>query len=177
VILGLDKQAVMKRFVLEWTTESALQDSIEAQNHLDVLRGEGSSALRKISPALMHIDNISLQSVARSGKGVGVDSLRDALEGRGGISSTNLGASASVTTFDRSSPGHGGLLLPSLARPASAGRDRGIKSSPSEVRDALNKLGIGKQTQGNGKLRSPFPVVERTDTEPKTNVLLPPYRS
>ncbi|KZP00005.1 hypothetical protein CALVIDRAFT_533671 [Calocera viscosa TUFC12733] len=170
-VLGLDKQGVLKRLVLDWTEESAVHDSIETQHHPDVLRGEGASALRKISPALMHIDNISLQSVARSGKGGGVDTLREALEGRA------LGASASVTTFDRiSSQGHGNLLVPT-SRPASAGRERMLKSSASEVRDALDKLGIGKQTQANGKLRSPFPIAERLDSETKTSVLVPPYRS
>ncbi len=119
----------------------------------------------------MHIDNISLQSVARSGKGGGVDTLREALEGRG------LGPSASVTTFDRvSSQGHTNLLVPG-SRPASAGRDRALKTSPSEVRDALDKLGIGKQTQANGKLRSPFPIAEKAEAETKTSVFVPPYRS
>ncbi|KZT53297.1 hypothetical protein CALCODRAFT_440295 [Calocera cornea HHB12733] len=170
-ILGLDRQAVLKRLVLEWTEDSALRDSVETQHHPDVLRGEGASALRKISPALMHIDNISLQSVARSGKGGGVDTLREALEGRG------LGPSASVTTFDRvSSQGHNSLSVPG-SRPVSAGRERMLKTSPSEVRDALDKLGIGKQTQANGKLRSPFPILERVESETKTNGLVPPYRS
>ena len=56
--------------------------AMEQPSSYDALRGDGASPRLKLAPALMHIENMSLQSLARSTRGVGVTDLRDALEGR-----------------------------------------------------------------------------------------------
>ncbi|PVG03451.1 hypothetical protein CPB86DRAFT_779170 [Serendipita vermifera] len=156
-ITGLDRQNLLRRFMIEWTVEAALKDSVEHTSSQDILRGE--TPFLKISPALMHIDNMSLASLARSTHGgVGVSDLREAL-GRGSISNPALATASLSSTVERSS---------SIARrldknanhpePLAISRiksKRG-KAPPSEVRDVLNKLGIGKQSNTSTTLRTPF---------------------
>lgn len=119
------------------------------------------SPFLKVSPALMHIENLSLQSLARTQHGVGVQELREALEGRG--SSSNLALnSASVRSLDpptRKSSVYS-KDKPQLTRWRS--HSRTIKSSPDNVRDVLNKLGVGKNN-GSSLLKASFPGLQRTD--------------
>ncbi|KAJ7507965.1 hypothetical protein B0H11DRAFT_1969523 [Mycena galericulata] len=152
---GLDTQAFLSRFSVHWTAESALRDSVERSTAFEsTIRGDGISPLLKISPALMHIENISLQSLARSTRGIGVTDLREALEGRSSMSNPALVKPPSLSTLDHASS----IGVESrLARPRSRTRSRRVPPSGSgEVRDVLNRLGIGKQ---NGSLlKASFPV-------------------
>lgn len=116
---------------------------------------EGGSPLLKLSPALMAIENLSLQSLTRSVRGVGVTDLRDALEGRAGASNPALVRRPSVSTLEcspsldlRSSP-------LGLTRSRSRPKKRAVTSSAGEVRDVLNRLGIGKQN-GSSLLKASF---------------------
>jgi hypothetical protein len=113
---------------------------------------------------MMHIDNVSLQSLARSTQGVGVTDLREALEGRSSMSNPALVKAPSVSTLDHtSSVGTGDLfsngLTPSRSRTK---KRRPGTSGPDEVRDVLSKLGIGKQN-GNSLLKASFPALQKTD--------------
>ena len=120
----------------------------------DLRNVDGLSPLVRVSPALMHIENLSRASLARSTRGVGVTDLREALEGRSSMSNPNLvNTAASLSTLDQTSIAHGGeayKLAPVRSRP-----HRNKLSGPAEVKDVLNKLGIGK-VNGAGMLRPPF---------------------
>jgi len=144
---------------------SAAVEQVASQ---DILRGDAS--FLKLSPALMHIENLSLASIAHSGPAVGVSDLREALSGRGAISNPALASGASFSTYDRASSfahGRRSSLHPlSALQGGTAGvqhpavdriKSRKGKGQPNEVRDVLNKLGIGKQS-GSSLLRAPFPV-------------------
>ncbi|KAG2152388.1 hypothetical protein BD769DRAFT_1623975 [Suillus cothurnatus] len=137
---GLDRQALLRRCSAKWTVDTALRDG---------------SPLLKLSPALMAIENLSLQSLTRSVRGVGVTDLRDALEGRAGASNPALVRRPSVSTLEcspsldlRSSP-------LGLTRSRSRPKKRAVTSSAGEVRDVLNRLGIGKQN-GSSLLKASF---------------------
>ncbi len=106
----------------------------------------------------MHIENMSLQSLARSTRGVGVTELREALEGRSSMSNPALalgGRPSSISTLD-----HGSSVGDSrLTKTRSRTKKRTITSSTGEVRDVLNRLGIGKQ---NGSLlKASFPTLQK----------------
>ena len=120
----------------------------------DLRSTDGLSPLVRVSPALMHIENLSRASLARSTRGVGVTDLREALEGRSSMSNPNLvNTAASLSTLDQTSIAHGGeayKLTPVRSRP-----QRTKLAGPAEVKDVLNKLGIGK-VNGAGMLRPPF---------------------
>ena len=128
------------------------------------VRGDGISPLLKISPALMHIENISLQSLARSTRGVGVTELREALEGRSSMSNPALARRPSISTLDHTPSTMGGESLASRltqTRSRSRTKKRTIPSGSGEVRDVLNRLGIGKQ---NGSLlKASFPALQKPD--------------
>ncbi|KAJ7781089.1 hypothetical protein B0H16DRAFT_1877878 [Mycena metata] len=152
----LDTQTFLTRFSVIWTAELALKDSVERSTTFEsTIRGDGISPLLKISPALMHIENISLQSLARSTRGIGVTDLREALEGRSSMSNPALVKPPSLSTLDHASS----IGMESrLNRPRSRTRSRRVPpSGPGEVRDVLNRLGIGKQT--GSLLKSSFPPV------------------
>jgi protein EFR3 len=129
----------------------------------------------------MHIENMSLASLARSaGGGVGVNDLREAL-GRGSVSNPALATASLNSTLDRNSS----LIRKDANHPEPLAITR-IKSKrgrapPSEVRDVLNKLGIGKQSSGGPTLRAPFlqssNEAAKIDTEKKrdTSLAEPPY--
>ncbi|KAG9054460.1 plasma membrane localization protein, partial [Serendipita sp. 407] len=150
-------ESATKRFTIGWSVDGALKDSVEHASNQDILRGE--TPFLKLSPAFMQKDNQSLASLARSTHGgVGVGDLREAL-GRGSVSNPALATASLSSTVERAS---------SMARRG----DRGSRPEPlaisrikskgraqqNEVRDVLNKLGIGKQSTGGMKmLRSPFP--------------------
>ena len=118
----------------------------------------------------MHIENLSLASIAHSGPTVGVSDLREALSGRAAISNPALASGASVSTYERASSvahGRASNLHPlsalqgsttSVQHPAvSRIKARKGKGQPNEVRDVLNRLGIGKQSS-SPLLRAPFPA-------------------
>ena len=146
---------------------------METKTRFDSLAGDGLSPLIKVAPALMHAENLSMQSLPRSGRGVGVTDLREALEGRSSMSNPNLaGRVPSISTLDHTSsvfPEHQfAKLTPSRSRPQQRAKPR-----PGEVRDVLNKLGIGKQN-GNAVLKSSFPAIQRT-TSRNPPTFTPPY--
>lgn len=124
------------------------------------VRGDGVSPLLKISPALMQIENLSLQSLARSARGIGVTDLREALEGRSSMSNPALGGAPSISTLEHAPSS----VMGHEVRPRSKSRTK-KRASPSgtgEVRDVLNRLGIGKQ---NGSLlKASFPALQKTDS-------------
>jgi hypothetical protein len=184
---GMDREALHKRLSTPWTAESAFRDckfdlwfselhlliapvssstAMEPQSSFDPLRRDGISPHLRLAPALMHIENLSLQSLARSTRGVGVTDLRDALEGRSSMSNSALANHApSVSTLDQVSIREDTAM--NKLRPAGAGsRPEKLKAAggPSEVRDMLNKLHIGKSSNGNNLLRAPFPGLQRQET-------------
>lgn len=132
---------------------------MEPQSSYDPLRRDGISPHLRLAPALMHIENLSLQSLARSTRGVGVTDLRDALEGRSSMSNSALTNNApSVSTLDQVS-----IREDTKLRRAGSRREK-IKAAggSSEVRDMLNKLQIGKSSNNN-LLRAPFPGLQRQE--------------
>lgn len=150
---GLDRQGLLRRCSAKWTVDTALRDAADRPSNHRMM--EGGSPLLKLSPALMAIENLSLQSLTRSVRGVGVTDLRDALEGRAGASNPALVRRPSVSTLEcspsldlRSSP-------LGLTRSRSRPKKRAVTSSAGEVRDVLNRLGIGKQN-GSSLLKASF---------------------
>ncbi|KAJ7180256.1 hypothetical protein C8R43DRAFT_972407 [Mycena crocata] len=154
---GLDTQTFLTRFSVNWTAESALRDSVERSTTFEsTIRGDGISPLLKISPALMHIENISLQSLTRANRGVGVTDLREALEGRSSMSNPALVKPPSLSTLDHASSIGGESRI---TRSRTRSKRRAPAGGPGEVRDVLNRLGIGKQ---NGSLlKASFPAVTK----------------
>ena len=141
---------------------------METKTRFDSLSGDGLSPLIKVAPALMHAENLSMQSLARSGRGVGVTDLREALEGRSSMSNPNLvaGRVPSISTLDHTSsvfPEGFGKLTPTRSRP-----QQRVKPRPGEVKDVLNKLGIGKQNAGKANggaiLKSSFQAIQKTQS-------------
>ncbi|KAI0775921.1 hypothetical protein BD413DRAFT_255861 [Trametes elegans] len=169
---GLSQEDLLHRLGAEWTPDGAYKDSIETKSRIDSLAGDGLSPLIKVAPALMHTDNLSMQSLARSGRGVGVTDLREALEGRSSMSNPNLaGRVPSISTLDHTLSVFPGEPLSKLAPTRS--RPQRTKPRPGEVREVLNKLGIGKQN-GAGNLKPSFPAMQRTQSRnPPT--FTPPY--
>ena len=94
--------------------------------------------------------------------------LREALEGRSSMSNPNLAAAAasarvpSISTLDHGSAvtAGDGYGFSRLTQTRSRGQQR-AKPRPGEVKDVLNKLGIGRQN-GNAVLKSSFPAIQRT---------------
>ncbi|KAL0949391.1 hypothetical protein HGRIS_009455 [Hohenbuehelia grisea] len=159
---GLDEQGLLRRLSHQWTPDAALRNSSE-NDDFDSVRGDAISPLLRISPALMHIENVSLQSLARSTRGVGVTDLREALEGRSSMSNPALVRPSSISTLDHTSSiaGESRHYLQSRPRSRSAPKKKAIPSKPGEVKDVLNRLGIGKQ---NGSLlKSSFPALPKPD--------------
>jgi hypothetical protein len=114
----------------------------------------------------MQIENISLQSLVRSTRGLGVTDLREALEGRSSMSNPNLAGPPSISTLDHTSSVFTGDLGLRLTRTRSRSRSRVKKPSKpnaaGEVREVLTRLGIGKQN--NNLLKSTFPVRNKPTT-------------
>lgn len=178
---GLDRQGLLRRFSHKWTADSALRDckvflptfylrdpdifllnpAVE-RSALESVRGDGISPLLKISPALMHIENISLQSLARSTRGVGVTDLREALEGRSSMSNPALVRPPSISTLDHTSVMGGDVTSGKLAQTRSRTKKRAAATGPGEVRDVLHRLGIGKQN-GGSLLKASFPSLQKAD--------------
>jgi len=138
--------------------------ALEPQTNRDALRGDGANR-SKLAPALMHLENMSLQSLTRSTKGVGVTDLRDALEGRSSLSNPALvNRAPSVSTLDRTSVTHNDAASSFLARPHSRPDKPQLTGSPGEVRDVLNKLRLGK-SEGGSNLKTSFPVFNKSPTQ------------
>lgn len=130
----------------------------------NTLRGDGISPLLKISPALMHIENISLQSLARSTRGLGVTDLREALEGRSSMSNPALVRPPSVSTLDHASSslmtGDPSLRL-TQTRSRSRAKKRSTPAGSGEVRDVLTRLGITKHN--SSLLKATFPALQKVN--------------
>ncbi|KII95247.1 hypothetical protein PLICRDRAFT_207863 [Plicaturopsis crispa FD-325 SS-3] len=169
---GLDRQGLLRRFAYKWTPESALKESVSRQSSHEAHRGEGVSPLLKISPALMHIENMSLQSLARPTRGVGVTDLREALEGRSSMSNLNLGRPQSISTLDHTSVTGSEFARHPPSRAKS--RKRPPSAAQGDVRDVLSKLGIGKPNGNNNLLKASFPSLQKND---QSSSLTPPYKS
>ncbi|KAI5123425.1 hypothetical protein M0805_006130 [Coniferiporia weirii] len=174
---GLDETGLKKRFETQWTPENALRDSIEQLANGDMSRQEHSNPLLKISPALMHISNLSLQSLTRSNRGVGVNDLREVLEGRSGTSNLALsqGRAPSVASLGVTHSGASGESA--IGYPGVMGAHRPKMrmldgENPREVRDVLDKLGIGAQS-GTSLRKTSLSARQPSGTR---SVLIPPYK-
>ncbi|KAL6309605.1 hypothetical protein BKA93DRAFT_274079 [Sparassis latifolia] len=170
---GLDQQSLLRRLAMPWTAESAFRESLETRPNYDALQ-DALSPLIKVAPTLMHIENLSLQSLARSTRGMGVTDLREALEGRSSVSNPNLvNAAPSISTLDHTSsmmPGDSPYkLTPTRSRP-----QRNKLAGP-EVRDMLNKLGIGNKQNGTSQLKSSFPSLQKP--RQLSPAFSPPYKT
>jgi hypothetical protein len=111
----------------------------------------------------MAIENLSLQSLTRSVRGVGVTDLREALEGRAGASNPALVKPPSVSTLDHSPSLDFRSTRLGLTRSRSRpNKKRAVTSSAGEVREVLNRLGIGKQN-GSSLLKASFPTLHKPD--------------
>ncbi|GLB33952.1 putative cellular morphogenesis-related protein [Lyophyllum shimeji] len=168
---GMDKEALLRRLSARWTPEMALKEAVEqSSSYENTVRGDGLAPLLKISPALMHIENISQQSLARSTRGVGVADLRGALEGRSSMSNPALARPASISTLEHApSTTEAGNLRLTQTRSRGRNKKRSTPNGPGEVRDVLNRLGIGKQ---NGSLlKASFPPFQKSEQRS------PPYKS
>ncbi|ELU45945.1 cellular morphogenesis-related protein [Rhizoctonia solani AG-1 IA] len=150
---GLHQEEILRRLGAEWTVELALKNKI--------IRADATSPWIKISPALMHIDNHSLASVSRTSRDVGVSELRQAL-GQGASNSAFGTSVRSVTSGDRApsarlAPPHSHGTISSRTKPLSA---------PNEVRDVLDRLGVGspKAAGGASSLRASFPTINKEPT-------------
>ncbi|TRM67653.1 hypothetical protein BD626DRAFT_564571 [Schizophyllum amplum] len=144
---GMDQQGLLRRLGAKWTADAVLLDSVDKSSTTSSIKGDDVSPLLKITPALLRVENnMSIASLARSTRGVGVTDLREALEGRNSItmSSSALVKPASVSTADHGSSVYegGSRLTPSRSRTRPK---RAPPTRPGEVRDVLSKLGIGKQ--------------------------------
>lgn len=174
--MGMDSEALHKRLSAPWTVESALKDSMEPQSSYDPLRRDGISPQMRLAPALMHIENLSLQSLARSTRGVGVTDLRDALEGRSSMSNPALVNKApSLSTLDHTST-HADGSVNKLKPVVSRSQKPKAVGGPSEVREMLSKLHIGKSSNGSNLLRASFPSLQKQEPR-KPSALVPPYKS
>lgn len=179
---GMDREVLHRRLSIPWTAESAFRDcksssgnpkhvvhypnlltAMEPQSNYDPLRRDGISPHLRLAPALMHIENLSLQSLARSTRGVGVTDLRDALEGRSSMSNPALVNKApSFSTLDHA-PTHVDTTSTKL-RPVRSRQEKSrVAGDPSEVRDMLNKLHIGKSGNSTALLRASFPGSQRQE--------------
>ncbi|KAF8914044.1 hypothetical protein CPB84DRAFT_1758234 [Gymnopilus junonius] len=156
---GLDEEGLRRRLTVKWTPNLALRDFTSPSGYDATLRGDGISPLLKISPALMQIENISLQSLARSTRGLGVSDLREALEGRTSMSNTALARPPSVSTLDHASFMGGDTHL-RLTQTRSRTRAKKRSAHSNEVRDVLTRLGISKQS--SNLLKATFPVLQKS---------------
>jgi protein EFR3 len=136
---------------------------MEPQSSYDPLRRDGISPHLRLAPALMHIENLSLQSLARSTRGVGVTDLRDALDGRSSMSNPALvNKPPSLSTLDHAST-HVDTPFNQLRQVRSKPEKPRVAGGPSEVRDMLSKLHIGKSNNGSNLLRASFPGLQKQE--------------
>ncbi|KAF5333424.1 hypothetical protein D9611_002397 [Ephemerocybe angulata] len=160
---GVTRDRLRELLSRPWDAAGALQMKAEGSAQYDpTLRGDNLAPLLRISPALMKNDNMSIHSLARSTRGLGVTDLREALEGRAAMSNPNLGRPSSiVSTLGRASTvtGHDGDYTAPMRRSPS----RPKRSPQGDVKDVLSKLGIGKQ---NGNLlKASFPAISKVTNQ------------
>jgi protein EFR3 len=149
--------ALAKTLLFPFPKQSAIVE--RSSSYETAFRGDGISPLLKISPALMHIENASLQSLTRSTRGLGVTDLREALEGRSSMSNPALTRPPSVSTLDHASSFMGTEPTLRLTQTRSRSRSKKLSSrNADDVRDVLSRLGIGKQN-AVARTKSPFPQV------------------
>lgn len=110
----------------------------------------------------MAIENLSLQSLTRSVRGVGVTDLREALEGRAGASNPTLARHPSVSTLDHALSFDIQTSRPTT-KPKPRFKKRAVTAGSGEVRDVLNKLGIGKPNGTTNLLKASFPSMQKPD--------------
>ncbi|KAI6163062.1 hypothetical protein EDD17DRAFT_1477213 [Pisolithus thermaeus] len=158
---ALDQQGLIRKLGSKWTVEGALWDSAERPNHNRPL-GDGVPPLLKLSPALMAIENLSLQSLTRSVRGVGVVDLREALEGRAGASNPTLARQPSTSTLNHTSSHEFHPTGRPFALDKARSKKRAVTTGSGEVRDVLNRLGIRKYS-GNSLLKASFPAMHKSD--------------
>ncbi|KAL5530378.1 EFR3 [Sanghuangporus sanghuang] len=173
---GFDEASLAKRLGIQWSPDNALRDSVESSLNGDSPRPEHGNPLLKISPALMHISNLSLQSLTRSNRGVGVNDLRDALEGRGAMSNIALsqGRAPSVASIGATHSGASGesATSPSIWS-ATRPRPRLLSGeSRKDVKNVLDKLGIGSNKTTSPPRLSPSP----NQSAAVRSLLIPPYK-
>ncbi len=164
---GLDQSTIKSKLSVAWSADKAVKDCTSALTgalplslttpnvaldsgpaYDQISRSDNATHFLKISPALMSIDNQSLASLARTTRGVGVEDLREALEGRGSMSNTNLGSHANSPYSDsdhRSHRNQRDVDLSKIALTAAHKQRRLAKGEPGGVADVLDRLGIGKQ--------------------------------
>jgi len=181
VVTGLDRQFLLRRLGAQWTVESALKEckhlffcdwmhsyvdlvlAVEGPTIQEGFKSNGISPFLKLSPALMHIENLSLQSLVRTQYGVGVNDLREALEGRASV--TNLALStrpSSVRTLDNPSASTSKEPL-GLTR-SNTHITISKNSSTNDVRDVLKSLGAGKgKRKSSSRLKPSFPGIQSPD--------------
>jgi protein EFR3 len=137
--------------------------AMEPQSNYDPLRRDGISPHMRLAPSLMQIENLSLQSLSRSSRGVGVTDLREALEGRSSMSNPALANRApSLSTLEHAST-HIDSAIHKL-RPVKSGPERPkALGGPNEVRDMLSKLQFGRPSNGSSLLRASFPGLQRQE--------------
>lgn len=169
-VTGLDNEKLLARLSKKWTAEQALKDSLEIRPSPDAFR---AVSLLKVTPTLMNIDNVSLQSLGRVNRAVGVTELREALEGRSSVSNSALvnNRPASISTLDHASSflsGEAGLSNHMGPTPKPRGHIK--KKLPGDVRDALNKLGVGGGPRSNGVAQRSSFSMQRTEMQARTLV-------
>ncbi|KAF8351325.1 hypothetical protein F5887DRAFT_203056 [Amanita rubescens] len=165
---GLCTDVLLDRFTSKWSVDAILKDSFDKTSAFEhSIRGDGVSPLLKISPALMH-DNMSLHSLARSARAVGVTDLREALEGRSSMSNPALANAPSLSTLEHISSYNVDTNL-GRARSTSRGARRLPTTGSREVRDVLNRLGINKQNAN--LLKASFPAALQKSVQK-----IPPYK-
>ncbi|EKM80168.1 hypothetical protein AGABI1DRAFT_120198 [Agaricus bisporus var. burnettii JB137-S8] len=162
--LSIDRETLSRRLAIPWSPEAALNDLERIPGfESNTVGGDGISPLLRISPALMHMNNMSLQSLARSTRGLGVTDLREALEGRSSMSNPALARPPSISTLDHMSSlasGDDGLRL-TRSRSRNRPKKHVHPAGSGDVRDVLSKLGIGKQ---NGNLlKASFSALQKPD--------------
>jgi hypothetical protein len=137
--------------------------AMEPQSNYDPLRRDGISPHLRLAPSLMHIENLSLQSLSRPSRGVGVTDLREALEGRGSMSNPALANRApSLSTLDHT-PTHVDPSITKLRPVRSRPENPRSAGGSAEVRDMLSKLHIGKSGNGSSLLRASFPGLQKQE--------------
>jgi len=181
-VTGMDRETLQKRLSVSWTAEAAFRDckssysnipkracsfaptlAMEPQSNYDPLRRDGVSPHLRLAPSLMQIENLSLQSLSRSSRGVGITDLREALEGRGSMSNPALAHRApSLSTLDHA-PTHVDPSITKLRPIRSRPEKPKSNGGPAEVRDMLSKLHIGKPGNGSNLLRASFPGLQRQE--------------
>jgi len=136
--------------------------ALEVQASPDAFRNH---SFLRVTPTLMNIDNLSLQSLGKFNRGVGVTDLRDALEGRSSMSNPALVTPrpSSVNTFDRSTSMNRGSVHNALSVrsagtrrvvSATAKQKMKVPGAPGEVKDALDRLGIGSPKMNGSTLKT-----------------------